>query len=177
MTIKNAEEIWKPVIQWKEYEVSSYGRIRSLKNGRIRILKPCLMKNGYQHVKLHSEGKPSNVRVHKLVMEAFIGYKEIADQCIDHVNSIRHDNRLENLRYMDFKQNILIGKSPPAINAKKTHCPNGHSYTIENLCRWYLPWRKCRICHAKRTSRNNKKEAHVQRLMAEKAAKTGEDTK
>lgn len=42
-------------------------------------------------------------------------------------------------------ENNRRGNSPPAMNARKTHCPNGHPYSGENLLRCGKR-RKCRLC-------------------------------
>lgn len=45
------------------------------------------------------------------------------------------------------RTNILRGKSLQAANAAKTHCPQGHPLSGDNLVKSKLPWRKCRTCH------------------------------
>lgn len=60
-------------------------------------------KNGYAYI-CCADNKTAYV--HRLVYEAFIG--EIRDGMeIDHINTIRTDNRLENLRVVTHKENIL----------------------------------------------------------------------
>ena len=44
-------------------------------------------------------------------------------------------------------ENKRRGMSPPAVNARKTHCIRGHELTPDNLVTSKLPWRKCRTCH------------------------------
>ena len=43
------------------------------------------------------------------------------------------------------KENILRGTSPTAVNARKTHCPQGHEYTPENTY-YDTRGRRCRAC-------------------------------
>ena len=50
-------EIWKPIPGYEGYEASTLGRIRSLKYGKIRILKPFKTKKGYLRVNLWKDGK------------------------------------------------------------------------------------------------------------------------
>ena len=64
-------------------------------------VKPSVRKNGYHFI---SYAPKKTVYIHRLVYEAFI--REIPDGYeIDHINTIRDDNRLENLRLVTHKEN------------------------------------------------------------------------
>jgi hypothetical protein len=52
----------------------------------------------------------------------------------------------EHVRPATQKENLLRGKNPPAINARKTHCPEGHEYTDNNIMRNSKGDRVCRRC-------------------------------
>lgn len=108
------KEIWKPVVGYEGlYEVSSIGRIKSLKrvvnnNGGCRIIRELIKKNsidshGYEYVWLWNRSGRTH-RVHKLVATAFIPNPE-SKPCIDHINGNRRDNRVENLRWCTHKEN------------------------------------------------------------------------
>lgn len=47
------------------------------------------------------------------------------------------------------RANVLAGKTRPAANLLKTHCPQGHEYTPANTSVWNGK-RKCRKCDADR---------------------------
>ena len=70
-------EIWKPVVGFQGlYEVSNHGRVKRINIGRDsreKLLKATPNKLGYMLVGLHREGKSNTRRVHRLVLEAFIG--------------------------------------------------------------------------------------------------------
>lgn len=158
--IKNANEVWKPIKGWEAYEVSNLGSVRSLhsKHGlrpMPRLLKPYPTPKGYLSVKLHFQGIGKQESVAKLVMENFNGLRKYPHLTIDHIDNNKINNRASNLQYLTPKENSLKGNSASAINARKTACPRGHSYLPDNLCKWYLPGRQCRICHNNRTSRRN----------------------
>lgn len=47
------------------------------------------------------------------------------------------------------RDNILRGGSPPAVNARRTHCVHGHAFTPENTYEW-RGGRYCRACRLRR---------------------------
>lgn len=101
----NCFEVWFPVKDYEGiYEVSNLYRVKSLKFGKEKILRLTRKKNGYIDVQLWKEGKMKSYRVHRLVWEAFKG--EIEDgMVIDHLNTIRDDCRLINLKSVTPKEN------------------------------------------------------------------------
>jgi len=46
------------------------------------------------------------------------------------------------------RENLMRGDTIPAAHARKTHCPNGHPYSGDNLGVAKRGSRFCRICHA-----------------------------
>lgn len=61
------EEIWKDIGFLKGYQVSSNGRIKSLKFGKEKILKQHLDKRGYCYIGLWINRKKKLLLVHRLV--------------------------------------------------------------------------------------------------------------
>ena len=105
------EEIWKPIAGFEgRYEVSSLGRVRSLVDNkgrkRIKIRKTRLTKSGYLYLNLWIKCKMHTKVVHKLVAEAFLDKPDNA-QCINHINGVKTDNRVENLEWCTFSENSL----------------------------------------------------------------------
>lgn len=65
-------EIWTTISELEEYQVSTFGRVKSLKWGKQKILRPRLDRNGYLAVRF-CQGKKQYIRsVHRLVAENFI---------------------------------------------------------------------------------------------------------
>lgn len=104
---KGASEIWKPVWKYEGlYEVSSLGRVRSLKRFTTsgKVLKIYTSKhNGYCYVSLSKDNKRTTKRVHKLVIEAFnfkgiVGYDK--NNTVNHINGDKTDNRIDNLEWV-----------------------------------------------------------------------------
>ena len=78
------------------FEISNLGRIR--KNySEIIDLSRRIMPNGYVSV--------FHLYVHRIVYEAFIGQIPKGME-VEHINTIRNDNRLENLRLCTHKENM-----------------------------------------------------------------------
>ena len=102
------EEVWKPIKDYEGlYEISNLGRVKSLnykRTGKEKILKNTVCNDGYLKVGLTKNGKDKVFRIHRLVAEAFIPNPE-NKPFIDHINTIRDDNRIENLRWCTQKEN------------------------------------------------------------------------
>ena len=103
------KEEWRPVRSYESlYDASNFGRIRSLKFGKVKILKPFGKKNDYLRIELNKDGKRKRYSVHSLVYEAFNG--EIPeDMQVNHINEIKTDNSLWNLNLMSPKENSNYG--------------------------------------------------------------------
>ena len=70
------QEIWKCIEGFENYQISSYGRVKSLKNNKESILKPCKIGRGYYVVNLYKNNISKTSLVHRLVAEAFIKNKD-----------------------------------------------------------------------------------------------------
>ena len=108
MNKENQEEIWKDVKNYEGlYQVSNLGRIKSLNynhTNKEKILELFKNNQGYMIICLHKKGRQKTFRVHRLVAEAFIPNPKNKPE-IDHINTIRDDNRVENLRWVTRKEN------------------------------------------------------------------------
>lgn len=106
------KEIWKPVTIKRfedRYEVSSLGRIRSLyynKNFQdIPLIRKTFVNNsGYECITLKREGIKKAITIHSMVLFSFIGPRNNLE--CDHINNIKTDNRLVNLRWVAKKENL-----------------------------------------------------------------------
>ena len=115
------EEIWKDIPEYPGYQVSNFGRVKSFRSGGI-ILKDAGDSYGYRIVVLCNEKGRKTKTIHRLVALAFIPNPNNKRE-VDHINTIRTDNRVENLRWVTRKENARNPKSKE--NYKKT----GHIYS------------------------------------------------
>ena len=88
---------------------------------------------------------------HRWNYERFVG--PIPDGFhIDHLCRVRNCVNPAHLEAVSPKVNNERSDSPTAKNGRKTHCPEGHELTGENLSSYHLKRgeRSCRICAAAR---------------------------
>ena len=126
-------EVWKDVPHYNGfYQVSNLGRVKSLKSGKEKIMKTHKDKNGYIKVGLTKWLKCKLFYVHQLVAICFLDFiphrlkyidnpkKRIEylrkkpnpnEYVVDHINFIRDDNRIENLRVITNQENLKHRKS------------------------------------------------------------------
>lgn len=101
-------EVWKTIQGFEGlYEVSNYGRVRSLKRATTKgkILKTQVNShNGYVYACLSKNNHIEMKRVHRLVMDAFKPSLEKLQ--INHKDCDKTNNRLENLEWCDASQNM-----------------------------------------------------------------------
>ena len=105
----DTNETWVPVKGYEgRYEVSDMGRIRNLNyygSGRSAILN-LSAKTRYLKVTLvDNDGKCKTYWVHQLVARAFLSTPEEGQNQIDHINGVKTDNRVSNIRWASPKEN------------------------------------------------------------------------
>lgn len=106
---------WRPAYIFPEqYLVSNTGEVYSIKTKRL--LKAHVGKVGYGYYVFCVAGERHTVKAHRLVAMAFIPNSEHKDQ-VDHINGIKTDNRVENLRWTTIKENRLNPNTYPKQKA------------------------------------------------------------
>ena len=99
-------EVWRDIDGYDGmYQVSDLGRVRSRKSGEWKMLKAYRINSGYLMVCLSKDGKQKKVLVHRIVAQAFIPNDDETKTIINHRNSIRDCNRVENLEWCDYRYN------------------------------------------------------------------------
>ena len=101
-------EFWAGIDNtYKEhYQISTFGRIKSLKKCHEKILKPFVDKDGYLSIALSKDGKVRKFKVHRLVAQAFIPNPDGKPQ-INHRDGNKMNNHVDNLEWNTDRENNL----------------------------------------------------------------------
>lgn len=151
-------ERWTPVPGYESrYEVSDVGRVRSIAHDdgvghsrRGKVLSPSVNSTGRQVVALYNRGVRRMFKVHRLVLEAFVGAPPVGMiACHNDGNPL--NNRIANLRWDTYSANnadTVNHGHHVSPQRKKTHCVHGHLLAGDNLVPSSLKAgvRRCRQC-------------------------------
>ncbi|MFA5381835.1 MAG: NUMOD4 motif-containing HNH endonuclease [Candidatus Micrarchaeia archaeon] len=113
MTARNfntTEEVWKPIPDFPDYQVSSFGRILSRRpwgHGarHSRIINGSVTFQGYREVSLYYSNGRRRVHVHVLVCEVFYGPRPSERHEAAHWDGNKLNNRASNLRWATHEEN------------------------------------------------------------------------
>ena len=107
-----------PIPGYEKYRVFQDGRVWSGKRAPGNFLKARTRTSGYVEVTIFRDGKSKRTQLHRLIAMAYIPNPDNKSQ-VDHINRIRNDNRIENLRWVTPSENMQnTGKQ---INNKSGH--------------------------------------------------------
>ncbi len=139
------EETWEDIVGYEGlYKVSSKGLVKNISRYRTgkggskvyceeRIMSMHKSNGGYYQVPLCKDSRKKLVTVHRLVACAFIPNSQ-NKPCVDHINGIRTDNRVENLRWCTIKENLNFDLARSNISKANKMSEKCRKHT--RLCRF-----------------------------------------
>lgn len=132
------EEKFIKINGYNEYEISNYGRVRSIKTGQPKILTPWLDgKRRYYMICLCQDGKIKKCLIHRLVAENFIPNPSNKSE-VNHKDHNTHNNFVDNLEWVTRKENMhhCFKKYPAARNIRKCilEFPDGQKIEFDSVC-------------------------------------------
>ena len=100
-------EEWQKIQGYEnDYLISSLGEVKSIKNGKDRILKKSKNTKGYFIVSLCKNGKTKSFQIHQLVAIAFLNHIPCKmELVINHINFDKKDNKVSNLEIVTNREN------------------------------------------------------------------------
>lgn len=144
----NYKEEWRKIQGYEDdYEVSNLGRVRSVDRISHRIDSVDMFRagkilsshdngRGYLIVNLYKHNKGKLHYVHRLVAHAFIRNSN-SFPVVDHINSVRDDNRATNLEWVSTEENNRRATKLKISNNKKDSKtiikPVGKGKTVRKL--------------------------------------------
>lgn len=125
-------EVWKAHPIYKNYEASNFGNIRSLnyyRTGKTKELKQSLNKtDGYLYFGIWVDSKLKTIKSHRFIFECWNGLIPKGLE-IDHIDTVRNNNSLSNLRLGTSKENSnnVLTRQKLINNTKKSKKVNQYS--------------------------------------------------
>ena len=111
------KEIWKDKKDYEgHYQVSNWGRIKSIKFGKERILKQNI-RCGYYYVNLYKNNIKKQYPVHRLVAEVFIDNPDNLPQ-VNHKDENKTNNNVDNLEWCSVLYNNTYGTRLQKVSEK-----------------------------------------------------------
>ena len=141
---------YKTIKGYENYSINNEGKVL---RGNKEV-KSFLLPTGYSRINLYKNGKAKQFSIHRLVATAFIGEPPTSKHVVNHKNSNRADNRVDNLEWVTVSENVkhgywngLVDKNKSKENLKKARLlankarnkkiklisPNGDIFVFESV--------------------------------------------
>jgi len=101
---------------WPEYYVTTDGRVFSLKLSGGRWLSAG-KKSGYSSFCLHKNAVRKNYPVHRIMAMTFFEDWQEGESVVDHVDGVRSNNDISNIRLVDYCENAWNSRSRKSNNS------------------------------------------------------------
>lgn len=99
------QEIWKVIEGFEDYQISNFGKVKSKRRGKERLLKPSKTSWGYEGIKIYNENGFKVTMVHREVAKAFIDNPE-NKPTVNHKDGVKDNNHVDNLEWMTMKEQM-----------------------------------------------------------------------
>lgn len=100
--MKENNTVWKPVVGYEGlYEVSQNGDVRNVKTQKVLIPRNS---TSYSMVALYDNGKRKDLKIHRLVAQAFLPNPKNKPQ-VNHKNGDKLNNHVQNLEWCTNSEN------------------------------------------------------------------------
>lgn len=115
------KEIWKNIDGIDGvYQISNFGRVKSLSRVKVENRRELILKNGnngkYLYVHFYKNKKQTNFSIHRLVAMAFVPNPKKLKE-VNHKDGNKLNNNFENLEWCDRKDN----EKHASLNGLKSH--------------------------------------------------------
>ena len=117
---KTFGEIWRDIEGHEgNYQISNFGRVKSFKGRKPRILSTCKDSKGYPKATFTEDGKQKTYLIHVLVARAFIPNPDNLP-IVHHKDGNKKNNRVDNLQWVTYGQNLQYAYEPPSGRKKRS---------------------------------------------------------
>ena len=108
--------MFKNIPGFEDYSVSKCGKVKS--NRRNRLLSIITRRDGYKELGIRKDKKKYVMLVHRLVAMTYIPNPD-NKPCVNHLDSDRGNNSLENLEWCTYKENLEHASGKGRLMGKK----------------------------------------------------------
>lgn len=145
----------------KQFVLYSDGKLFDIEKGGFR--KTHEKPNGYLEYAFSTNDGKKYIPVHRLVCKTFIPNPQ-NKPCVDHINTIKTDNRVENLHWVTQQENMLNPLTYERVNNAKKKPIIGMDKNGNEVCRFNsvtdavkagYSWHICEVVNGKRNKSNN----------------------
>lgn len=139
-------ERWLSCKEIPTYEVSSEGRVRNSKTGRL--MKTSVNSKGYPQVCLHSACKQYTRPIHRLVADAFYDGDHTGLD-VNHIDGNKTNNHISNLEWCTRQENLRhaydTGLKPPLKRTRVRIIETGEIFNSLTDCSKAINGDRCQI--------------------------------
>ena len=114
----NLYSVWKTGAGARSEQPFDYNKVRLIKAGTTT-------KCPYMCSKIRSEGKYVHILIHRVVLETFCPNENSENLVVNHIDTNKLNNKLENLEWLDRSENLIHAVYNNLIhNQKEVRCTN-----------------------------------------------------